>query len=116
MSHIPEDRHKHGLVLDFTLEQNIVLQRYWQPEFQTRGFINFPAVRAYSDKLIEQYDVRSGQGSVTVARSMLELCNGWDRETAEREVEKSVASGAAFETMCWKPSISIRGLPSTRAS
>ena len=58
MSHIPEDRHKHGLVLDFTLEQNMVLQRYWQPEFQKNGFINFPAVRAYSDRLIEQYDVR----------------------------------------------------------
>ena len=41
MSHIPEDRHKHGLVLDFTLEQNMVLQRYWQPEFQKNGFINF---------------------------------------------------------------------------
>ena len=30
MSHIPEDRHKYGLVLDYTLEQNMVLQRYWQ--------------------------------------------------------------------------------------
>ena len=39
MSHIPEDRHKHGLVLDFTLEENMVLQRYWQPEFQKHGFI-----------------------------------------------------------------------------
>ena len=34
MSHIPEDRHKHGLVLDYSLENNMVLQRYWQPEFQ----------------------------------------------------------------------------------
>ncbi len=33
MSHIPEDRHKHGLVLDYSLEQNMVLQRYWQPGF-----------------------------------------------------------------------------------
>ena len=31
MSHIPEDRHKHGLVLDYTLEDNMVLQRYWEP-------------------------------------------------------------------------------------
>ena len=50
MSHIPEDRHKHGLVLDFPLEQNMVLQRYWQPEFQKNGFIRFDAVRAYSDR------------------------------------------------------------------
>ncbi len=34
MSHIPEDRHKHGLVLDYTLEDNIVLQRYFEPALQ----------------------------------------------------------------------------------
>ena len=70
MSHIPEDRHKHGLILDFTLEQNIVLQRYFEPRFQHGGFIRFDAVREYADKLIEQYDVRSGQGPETVVRSM----------------------------------------------
>ena len=70
MSHIPEDRHKYGLVLDYTLEQNMVLQRYWQKEFEKGGFIKKKAVRKYSDKLIEQYDVRSGQGSVTMVRSM----------------------------------------------
>jgi len=70
MSHIPEDRHKHGLILDFTLEQNMVLQRFQEPQFAHTGFIDTAAVRSYSDKLIEQYDVRSGQGSVTVARSM----------------------------------------------
>jgi simple sugar transport system ATP-binding protein len=70
ISHIPEDRHRYGLILDYTLEQNMVLQRYWEPEFQKNGFIRFDAVRAYSDKLIEQYDVRSGQGSATVVRSM----------------------------------------------
>ena len=86
MSHIPEDRHKHGLVLDFTLEQNMVLQRYWQPQFQKGGFIKFDAVREYSDKLIEQYDVRSGQGSVTVARSM----SGGNQQKAivAREIDK----------------------------
>lgn len=70
MSHIPEDRHKYGLVLDYTLEQNMVLQRYWQKEFEKAGFIKKKAVRKYFDKLIEQYDVRSGQGSVTMVRSM----------------------------------------------
>lgn len=70
MSHIPEDRHKHGLVLDFTLEDNMVLQRFRDPEFARVGFIRFDEVRKYAEKLIEQFDVRSGQGPVTVARSM----------------------------------------------
>ncbi len=86
MSHIPEDRHKHGLVLDYSLEQNMVLQRYWQPQFQKGGFIKFDAVREYSDRLIEQYDVRSGQGSVTIARSM----SGGNQQKAivAREIDK----------------------------
>ena len=70
MSHIPEDRHKHGLVLDYTLEQNLVLQKYFEPQFQNHGFIRFDAVREYANRLIDQYDVRSGQGAVTIARSM----------------------------------------------
>lgn len=70
MSHIPEDRHKHGLVLDFTLEQNLVLQSFEEPRFQNHGFIRNDAVRSYSEGLIEKFDVRSGQGPVTKARSM----------------------------------------------
>ena len=70
MSHIPEDRHKHGLVLDYTLADNMVLQRYWQPEFQNHGFIKKGAVLDYAERLIKQYDVRSGQGAATIARSM----------------------------------------------
>ena len=70
MSHIPEDRHKHGLVLDYTLEQNMVLQRYFEPQFQKGGFIRFDEVRTYTDDLIERFDVRSGQGAVTTSRSM----------------------------------------------
>ncbi|MGN1413668.1 MAG: ABC transporter ATP-binding protein [Anaerovoracaceae bacterium] len=70
MSHIPEDRHKHGLVLDYSLEQNMVLQSYMDPRFQNHGFIRFDEVRKYTEKLIEDYDVRSGQGAVTRARSM----------------------------------------------
>ena len=70
MSHIPEDRHKHGLVLDYTLEDNIVLQRYFEPEFTRGGFLRRKNIRGYAERLIEQYDVRSGQGAVTSARSM----------------------------------------------
>ncbi len=89
MSHIPEDRHKHGLILDFTLEQNMVLQTYMEPRFQKFGFIKNDAVRQYSDKLIEQYDVRSGQGSITVARSM----SGGNQQKAiiAREVDRDKA-------------------------
>ena len=86
MSHIPEDRHKHGLVLDYTLENNMVLQRYWDKQFQAAGFIKSSEVRKYSDRLIEQYDVRSGQGSITIARSM----SGGNQQKAiiAREIDK----------------------------
>ena len=70
LSHIPEDRHKHGLVLDYSLENNIVLQRFREPEFQHLGFIKKNAVRQYSDRQAEEYDVRSGQGSATITRTM----------------------------------------------
>ena len=70
LSHIPEDRHKHGLVLDDTLENNVVLQRFREPQFQKMGFIKKDAVREYAEGIIGQYDVRSGQGPVTIARSM----------------------------------------------
>ena len=86
MSHIPEDRHKYGLVLDYSLENNLVLQRYWQPEFQKNGLIDGQAVRSYAQKLIEQYDVRSGQGPITMARSM----SGGNQQKAiiAREIDK----------------------------
>ena len=70
MSHIPEDRHKHGLVLDFSLEQNMVLQRFREKQFQHFSFIKTDAVREYANGLIEKFDVRSGQGAITTARSM----------------------------------------------
>ena len=51
----------------------MVLQRYWQPEFQSKGFLISSAVRAYSERLIKEYDVRSGQGPLSIARSMSEV-------------------------------------------
>ncbi len=86
MSHIPEDRHKHGLVLDYSLEENMVLQRYWQPDFEKKGFIRKQEVRSYAEKLIGQYDVRSGQGPVTQVRSM----SGGNQQKAivAREIDK----------------------------
>lgn len=86
MSHIPEDRHKHGLVLDYSLEENLILQRYWQPEFQKNGFLKFDAMRKYAEGLIERFDVRSGQGPVTAVRSM----SGGNQQKAiiAREIDK----------------------------
>ena len=86
LSHIPEDRHKHGLVLDFTLEQNTVLQRFREPRFQKFGFMKQDAIRDYANLLIEQYDVRSGQGPITVVRSM----SGGNQQKAiiAREVDR----------------------------
>ena len=86
MSHIPEDRHKHGLILDYSLEQNLVLQRYFEPQFERRGAIKAGEVRRYAERLIESFDIRSGQGPVTVARSM----SGGNQQKAiiAREVDK----------------------------
>ncbi|MDO4343740.1 MAG: ABC transporter ATP-binding protein [Eubacteriales bacterium] len=88
MSHIPEDRHKYGLVLDYTLENNMVLQRYFEPQFTGKGgFLKKKEIRAYAERLIEQYDVRSGQGPVTLARSM----SGGNQQKAiiAREIDKN---------------------------
>ena len=88
MSHIPEDRHKHGLVLDYTLENNMVLQRYFEPEFTNgAGFLKKKAIREYANRLIEKFDVRSGQGAATIARAM----SGGNQQKAiiAREIDKN---------------------------
>jgi len=87
IGHIPEDRHKHGLVLDFSVEQNFILQNYFQEPYSIKGIIQPDAIRAYSEKLIEMFDVRSGQGSITEARSM----SGGNQQKAiiAREIDRS---------------------------
>ncbi len=70
LAHIPEDRHKDGLVLDYTLQENLVLQTYYTKEFQNRGFLKFDAIRQYAKKLIEQFDIRSAQGEDSMVRGM----------------------------------------------
>ena len=87
MSHIPEDRHKHGLVLDYSLAYNLVLQRYFEPEFSSKaGFLKKGEIKKYADKLIEQYDIRSSQGADTISRSM----SGGNQQKAiiAREIDK----------------------------
>ncbi|MDY0276609.1 MAG: ABC transporter ATP-binding protein [Acholeplasma sp.] len=86
LSHIPEDRHKYGLVLEYTLANNIVLQRYWQPRFQNKGFLKKDEINSYAEELVEKYDVRSGKGINTITRSM----SGGNQQKAiiAREIEK----------------------------
>jgi simple sugar transport system ATP-binding protein len=87
LSHIPEDRHKHGLVLEYSLEDNIVLQRYFEPDFTNKaGFLKRHNISEYAEKLSEQYDVRSGHGTKTIVRSM----SGGNQQKAiiAREVDR----------------------------
>ena len=87
LSHIPEDRHKHGLVLDYPLEYNMILQRYYQPQFTSKaGFLKRKEIREYSEKLEAEFDVRSGQGPITIARAM----SGGNQQKAiiAREIDK----------------------------
>lgn len=70
VSHIPEDRHKYGLVLDFNLRDNLVLDTYYKTPFQKFGFINNKEKEKAANELIEKYDIRSGKGTQTTVRSM----------------------------------------------
>jgi simple sugar transport system ATP-binding protein len=70
MAHIPEDRHKHGLVLDYPLAYNLILQRYFEPKFQHSGFLKYNEIYGYAKTLIDRFDIRSGQGAHTITRSM----------------------------------------------
>lgn len=86
-SHIPEDRHKHGLVLDYSIEDNMVLQTYFKPRFTNKfGFLKRKEIRSYAEGLIDKYDVRSSQGPTTQVRTM----SGGNQQKAiiAREIDK----------------------------
>lgn len=70
IGHIPEDRHKYGLVLDYTLAENTILQTYFTERFQKNGFLKFKEIESYANELIKRFDIRSAEGSKTAARSM----------------------------------------------
>nr|WP_302597741.1 ABC transporter ATP-binding protein [uncultured Cellulosilyticum sp.] len=70
IGHIPEDRHKHGLVLDYTVEDNMILQVYNKEPFSKDGFLNRRAIHEYAEKIIKAFDVRSGEGGASMARSL----------------------------------------------
>jgi len=70
MAHIPEDRHKRGLILDYTMEDNMVLKAYKNKPFSKNGLINRAKISEYAQKIIETFDVRSGEGGKSIARSL----------------------------------------------
>ena len=70
IAHIPEDRHKHGLVLDYTLAYNTILQTYYTKHFQKNGFLRRQTIMEHARKLIKRFDIRCGQGEETLVRSM----------------------------------------------
>ena len=70
MSHIPEDRQKYGLILHYSLENNLIMESYFTPKFEKFGFLRKKNIRKYALKLIDEYDIRSGQGAITKVRSM----------------------------------------------
>ena len=59
VGHVPEDRHKYGLVLPLPLSENITLQTYYQEPFSKKGILNFTEIQQYAKRLIEEYDVRT---------------------------------------------------------
>jgi general nucleoside transport system ATP-binding protein len=70
IAHIPEDRHKHGLVLDYTIEENMVLELYHKEPYSKRGVLNFSSIKKHADSIIKSFDVRSGEGGKSIARSL----------------------------------------------
>lgn len=70
MAHIPEDRQKHGLVLDYTMQENIVLEIYDKEPYSRSGLLNKRAMKSYAEKVMGDFDVRAGKGIDTLARSM----------------------------------------------
>lgn len=87
IGHIPEDRHKHGLILEYTVEENMALQTYYKEPLSKHGILDKKEIRKLSDELIERFDVRSGKGSETTTRSM----SGGNQQKAiiAREISRS---------------------------
>ena len=59
VAHVPEDRHKYGLVLEMTLAENIGLQTYYQKPYSSTGILNYRMINKHARELIEEYDVRT---------------------------------------------------------
>ncbi|TVY04111.1 ABC transporter ATP-binding protein [Cohnella terricola] len=86
ISLIPEDRHKHGLVLDFPVRENMVLETYYQPQFNKKGFLDFNEIATHAERLVKDFDVRT-PSIMTDARAL----SGGNQQKAiiAREVDKN---------------------------
>ena len=85
LAYIPEDRQARGLILDFTLSENLMLKRYYQEPYCVKNVLHREEFDKKSRELIERFDIRSGQGEQTVVRSM----SGGNQQKAivAREIE-----------------------------
>ena len=70
ISHIPEDRHKFGLVLDYNLSYNLAFKEYFLPRFNRKGFLDHDAMRVFAKDMIDVFDIRSSKDEKTIVRSM----------------------------------------------
>ena len=71
IGHVPEDRHRHGLVLDFRLDENLILKSYRRLPYSSKaGFLRFPVIRKHAEDLIADFDIRAGSGPATPVKSM----------------------------------------------
>jgi general nucleoside transport system ATP-binding protein len=59
LAHIPEDRQKHGLVMTYTIADNMILCDYYKPPFSVRGVLQQTAIDTNARELIKEYDVRT---------------------------------------------------------
>lgn len=86
VGHIPQDRHKHGLVLDYTIGENIALQTYYKEPMSKRGILNYKEIYRKAKELIAEYDVRT-PSEYTQARAL----SGGNQQKAiiAREVDRS---------------------------
>ena len=86
ISYIPEDRQGTGVVMDYTLQDNLALRKYYKEPFSHHGILDFQQFQRNALELIERYDIRSGQGASTVIRSM----SGGNQQKAivGREIEE----------------------------
>ncbi|MDA8410985.1 MAG: ABC transporter ATP-binding protein [Treponema sp.] len=87
LGHIPEDRHRHGLILDFSLAENLAIHSYNRSPYSHFGVLDRAVIGANAGRLIEEFDVRCGQGGETPARSM----SGGNQQKAivAREIDRS---------------------------
>jgi ABC-type uncharacterized transport system ATPase subunit len=87
IGHIPEDRQKRGLVLDYTLAENMVLEVYHREPFSRKGILQNKSIRQYANHIVESFDVRSGEGAASAARSL----SGGNQQKAiiGREIERN---------------------------